>query len=135
LILSIEIPGQPVPKHRPRIVKGWRMINDPRSTEHEELIRRYVIAEKRRVSLCEGPVSLSVEFFLAPPASWSGKKKQQAYDGIIRPTSRPDLDNYIKMVMDALNGIVWKDDAQVVSIEASKCYYHTGYTRIWVTEE
>jgi Holliday junction resolvase RusA-like endonuclease len=42
--------------------------------------------------------------------------------GFLRPTSRPDTDNYIKSVQDALNGIVWKDDSQVVALIADKWY-------------
>jgi Holliday junction resolvase RusA-like endonuclease len=39
-----------------------------------------------------------------------------------RPTTRPDIDNYAKLVLDALNGFVWADDSQVVKIEAVKRY-------------
>jgi Holliday junction resolvase RusA-like endonuclease len=40
----------------------------------------------------------------------------------MRPLTRPDIDNYCKAPLDALNGIVWRDDSQVVELTVSKFY-------------
>jgi Holliday junction resolvase RusA-like endonuclease len=40
--------------------------------------------------------------------------------GAIRPTSRPDVDNFLKSAMDAINGIVVADDSVIVSVKAEK---------------
>ena len=37
-------------------------------------------------------------------------------------TTKPDLDNYIKLYMDVFSGLFWKDDNQVIQINSSKCY-------------
>ena len=56
------------------------------------------------------------------PSSFSKKKKEQALDGEIRPTKKPDVDNVLKAVMDALNGVWYLDDKQVVVGSVCKEY-------------
>ena len=68
-------------------------------------------------TLLIGPVVLSVSFYLARPKSLPKKVRQHA--------KRPDLDKLIRGATDALTGIVWKDDAQVVTILATKAYAST----------
>ena len=80
-------------------------------------------------------VSLTVITYRSIPKSWSKKKKALAAVGKIRPTSRPDLKNYIWGIEDALNGIVWKDDGQVVSFGRSEKRYTDGIPRIEVEIE
>lgn len=71
--------------------------------------------------------ALSVELVanVPIPESWSKAKRRDAAAGVIVPTSRPDIDNYAKGSLDALNGIVWADDAQIVRLQASKVYSDT----------
>jgi Holliday junction resolvase RusA-like endonuclease len=64
-------------------------------------------------------VDLSV--YMPVAASWPAKKRQMATNGDIRPTGRPDLDNFAKM-LDALNHIVWMDDSQIVTLIVQKWY-------------
>jgi Holliday junction resolvase RusA-like endonuclease len=63
-----------------------------------------------------GAVSLEIVFAIVPPA-----RSKRLY-----PHCRPDLDNYLKAFMDAVNGIYWVDDGQVVNITASKVYAPTA---------
>ena len=68
------------------------------------------------------------------PASWSKKKAEAAKKDAIRPTTKPDLDNILKM-MDALNGVAWKDDAQVVSVLIQKYYSEAAGMSVYITWE
>jgi Holliday junction resolvase RusA-like endonuclease len=70
----------------------------------------------------EGPLTLSVEVTVPIPASWSKKKQAMALAGLIRPTGKPDASNRIKMLEDALNQVVWKDDSQLVDVRLVKRY-------------
>jgi Holliday junction resolvase RusA-like endonuclease len=54
------------------------------------------------------------------PMSWSAKRQDAALRGEISPTSRPDVDNYVKAAFDMLNGIVVADDSLVVELVAIK---------------
>ena len=69
----------------------------------------------------EGPLSLDLVAWLPEPVmprKWRGKRL---------PAKRPDLDQYIKLVLDALQGVLYKDDSQVVDIYASKRYSWNGH--------
>lgn len=67
-----------------------------------------------KFKVLEAPLSIHITFALVRP-----KSSQRAY-----PSVKPDLDNYVKC-LDALNGLVWKDDAQIVEIHALKVYAET----------
>ena len=77
-----------------------------------------------------GPVSLVVRAFMTIPASWSQKKQREAAVDVIKPTSKPDLDNMVKAIKDGVNGVVWRDDSQVTFLTAIKRY---GQPRVEVT--
>jgi Holliday junction resolvase RusA-like endonuclease len=61
-----------------------------------------------------GPLMLSVKAFISVPKSKSKKWQTAARVGEIRPTTKPDLDNLLKNIMDCLKGGFWEDDKQVV---------------------
>ena len=61
----------------------------------------------------ESALRVRVAAYFGIPASWSAKKRLAAITGATRPAKKPDLDNVVKM-LDALNEVVWRDDAQVV---------------------
>lgn len=70
----------------------------------------------------EGPVVLDIHAFMPIAKSWPSWKRTAAAQRRIYPTSTPDWDNLGKLVSDALNGVVWVDDAQVVSAAVHKDY-------------
>jgi Holliday junction resolvase RusA-like endonuclease len=67
-------------------------------------------------------VTIVALFELAIPRSWSERKRAEAITGLILPTAKPDLDNFVKAAIDAINGIVVIDDAQITEIGARKIY-------------
>ena len=69
-----------------------------------------------------GPIAISLVAFVPIPDSWSRADKARALAGLIQPTSRPDLDNYEKAVLDGLNGVAWYDDSQVCNVVKAKRY-------------
>lgn len=77
-------------------------------------------AALKRYIPVNGAVKLNVTFHMAMPESWSQKKKDSMAGEFC--TAKPDLDNYIKFVLDAFNEVIWLDDKQVVTIQASKRY-------------
>ena len=57
-----------------------------------------------------------------PPKSASKRKKVEMLEGKIYPTKKPDIDNILKVVLDALNGLAYRDDSQVISCTVLKTY-------------
>lgn len=122
--LSITIPGPPVPKGRPRVaLRGGRaMAYTPGKTRrYEDLIRLEAGRAMEGRAMLAGPLSVEVRAFLAIPKSLNKAKRQAALEGALRPVTRPDCDNYAKTI-DALNGIAWQDDSQVVTLLVTKHY-------------
>lgn len=70
----------------------------------------------------EKQLSVTINAYFAIPKSFSKKKQQEAKDGLIRPTVKPDCDNIAKNINDALNGIVYPDDKQIIRLEVNKYY-------------
>lgn len=119
------VPGQPVGKGRPRAAKRGNHIQlytPEKTVSYEALVATAAHgAMEGRVPM-EGACRVVMDIRLTVPLSWSAKKRQQALDGQLLPTKKPDADNVIKAIFDALNGIVWQDDVQVVQLQASKRY-------------
>ena len=128
-IISIEIPGEAVPQARPRVTR-WGTYDPPRCRAYKEKVGIYAKAIMRGREPLDGPVKMIVTVSRGVPKSWSKKKKAEAMAGTVYPTTKPDIDNILKGLMDALKGIVWRDDAQVISVEASKEY--AEHPRVWV---
>lgn len=78
------------------------------------------------------PVDLVVEFLFAIPPSWPKWKRDLAAQGLVHHTSKPDCSNLVKAVEDACNGVLFKDDGQVVGVIVDKAYT-TGAERVIVS--
>lgn len=72
-----------------------------------------------------GPIDLRVGAFFDVPKSWSKAKRAAALRGAAHK-SKPDADNICKLLKDALNNVVWVDDAQVSDLSIRKRYSDTA---------
>ena len=84
--------------------------------------------------MLQGPIKASIEAYYTIPKSKSKNVKAQMENGIIRPVKKPDVDNIAKAVFDSLNGIAYKDDAQVVELSMSKYYSENGFVKVMLEE-
>jgi Holliday junction resolvase RusA-like endonuclease len=78
----------------------------------------------------DGALELVVDCVLPIPASWSKRKQEEARRGLLPHLSRPDVDNLGKLVMDAANGVLWRDDSQLVRVTFEKHYGPTPGTAV-----
>lgn len=120
---------EPLAKGRPRIsTRGGsvRAYTPTRTRIYETLLRRLAKREWGTKAPLTGPIEVYSVFFLS-----KGKSVTRKY-----PSVRPDADNYLKALYDALNGVVWKDDAQIVKAVCEKQYSFTGspWIRVHVTQ-
>ena len=119
MIRSIEIPTRPRPAPRVRVTR-WGSYNDPRYTEHKDIIRE--VWEKNHNVRLEGALKMSILFQFEKTKSWTKKKKRDAY----WHTQRGDIDNLTKSVLDALNKIAYKDDSQICDLDVVKIWGDTN---------
>jgi Holliday junction resolvase RusA-like endonuclease len=128
--VTVTIGGVPVAKGRPRMTRRGHVYT-PAATRkleaHGRLAAQHAMDDRPPITT---PVRLELVVELPVPSSWSKRRQLRAISGEIRPTSRPDIDNYVKTVLDAINTIVIADDSQVVEVAASKKF---GVPRMMAT--
>lgn len=129
--IRFTIPGRIGGKGRPRFSarNGFARAYTPEKTRSTEAMIRTIAAEKMgALPLLEGPLALDIAIYQQPPASWPKRKRANAK----WITGKPDADNTIKL-MDALNGIIWKDDSQVSFLTFGRLYQLTEPERVVIT--
>lgn len=131
MTLRIEIPGDPVAWARAGQNGRFKYTPKPQAIAMDmvRLAANRVMATKSPLT---GPLHVSARFIYSWPASWSEKKRKAA--GAHWKTSRPDPDNLFKLVADALNGLVWTDDAVIASVEIQKQFGVKPFTIITIEE-
>jgi Holliday junction resolvase RusA-like endonuclease len=121
--ICFEVPGNPVPKGRPRLGKG-HTYTPKRTVEAENVVRS--VAKLAGVIPIVGPIAMHLDFLIGIPGSWSKAKTQSAMLGTLRPTTGADADNLGKLVLDSLQGdgpgSCFHNDAQIVELICRKWY-------------
>ncbi len=136
--LNFIVPGEPVaqPRHRVRTIGKRSMLYLPSKHPvhgYKAAIRAAFVAVAGKWKTITGPVQLSVYCRFEMPKSWSKKKRSES-QGILHG-AKPDADNVLKAVEDALTDCgVWNDDAQVALAFISKRWSETPQTEIWIRE-
>ncbi|MDR0703194.1 MAG: RusA family crossover junction endodeoxyribonuclease [Azoarcus sp.] len=135
--VTFTVPGEPQGKGRPRatIRAGHAATYTPEKTRTYEGV--IAVAAQNAMAgrpLFAGACAVDMDILCLVPASWSQKKRAQALTGILYPTKKPDVDNVEKAVFDAMNGVVWRDDVQVVDVVKRKRYAETPGVRVAVIE-
>ena len=95
------VSGKPVPKARPRTMsRGGKSITyTPKATRQwESLVRDTAALEMRRRKPLDGPLEVSMQFWMPVPASWTNKKRDAAAGTF--HAKKPDVDNLAKAVLD-----------------------------------
>lgn len=130
-VLAFTVPGEVRGKGRPRIVKigGFsRLAADKKTATYENLVALAACEAMKFSGMAAqhfmGPVCLNMTARMVPAASASRSARAAMLSGEAPPTKKPDADNLAK-IADALNGIVWRDDAQIVSLMVRKVYAET----------
>lgn len=123
--LVITIFGTPIPQGRPRFqLRKCYAYDPPKSRKEKRRIRAEVAHYMRcnRIAMFTGALRVTLQFFLPIPKSFSKKRHAACDAGSILPTPKPDLDNLVKLVLDACNGVLYQDDSCVVDGVFSKRY-------------
>lgn len=117
---KLTIPSTPVGKARPRFGKNGAYT--PEKTRNYETLVKELYFTKHGQTMLEGPLHMEIKAYFGIAKSSTKKVREKMIGGSLRPTKRPDIDNVVKSIADALNGVAYADDSQIVSLSASKHY-------------
>ena len=125
--LLFRVNGMPQGEARPRFTRQGRAYTPKKTRDYEADIK----AAALKAAMLQGwlktdqPMRVHVCAWFPAPKSYSKKKRAACEAGDIYPTKKPDADNIAKC-LDALNGVIWHDDAQVVECIVRKRYCSGG---------
>ena len=120
---DFEIEGKPVGKGRPRFKRMGNFVQTytPTATaDYEKLVR--LRFQNAGGVITDKPVKVEVVALFAPPKSTRKRDRIEMLANRILLVKKPDCDNIAKIVLDALNKIAYKDDAQVAELSVKKRY-------------
>lgn len=135
-MIKITIPIEPVEQARPRAVrmqKGVRLYDPAKVRNYKSQLALWVSLRYSNKP-ATGPLEVRLKFYRHIQQSVSKKERALRLSGAHRPIVKPDTDNYIKSTLDALNGVLWADDNQIVDLSASKFYSDNPRIEIEVKE-
>ena len=140
MTIYFTIPGPPVGKARPKVVRaknGISMTYTPDKTvAYEELVRlRFQESLKVRPFVpLQGALRIKIFAGYPIPKSTSKKRRAAMLAGTELPTKKPDWDNIGKIICDALNGVAYEDDKQVTESQMRKRYLDgPGQVEVWIS--
>ena len=135
--IEFFVPGTPVGKGRPRAARrgaGVVMFTPEKTADYESLVAATAGNAMRAHQLLDGALEAVLEMRFPVPASWSKAKRARALAGVEWHTSKPDADNVAKAVLDACNGVVFRDDSQIVILIATKAFSEDPGVRVVIRE-
>lgn len=125
-MVEFKVHTAPQGKARARTVKnkytGKTMSFTPQKTVDYENLIRWSYKAAAGNTFFEGHIGINIVAMFEIPKSFSRKRREMAIHDDVRPTNKPDVDNIAKAVLDALNGVAYGDDKQVVSLSVKKFY-------------
>ncbi|MGB9780636.1 RusA family crossover junction endodeoxyribonuclease [Caldanaerobacter sp.] len=131
--ITLTIPGKPLGKQRPRVLKNGITYTPKETVDYETFIKELYVMRHFHKQF-QGPLKLTITAYFPIPSSASKKKKELMLAGIIRPTIKPDWDNIGKIVTDALNHLAYDDDKQIVEAIVRKFYSDEPRVEIEIEE-
>ena len=124
-MIKLTIPGEVVGKMRPRATarNGFARVYTPKETINYESYVKALFAQKYPGFVpMDGPIQMNLLIVRGIPTSVSKKKKDMMMFNEIKVTVKPDIDNVIKTICDALNGLAYIDDKLIAKLCAEKQY-------------
>jgi Holliday junction resolvase RusA-like endonuclease len=136
--IMFTVPGQPHGKGRPRFARRGNFVatyTDAKTASYEDQVRFYALQAMGSSEPLKTALEAFIYIRLLVPKSYPKKRVLACLNGSEWPCKKPDLDNVVKSFMDAMNGIVYGDDSQVVEIHTTKVYAETAGVDVLIKEK
>lgn len=120
---EFEVPGVIKGKGRPRVNSYTGMIYTPTTTkDYEYLVEQYFLLKYPKFKPFEGRLSVNITATFNIPKSTKKCEVEKMLQNEISPTKKPDIDNIVKIILDAMNKFAFKDDTQITKLSVEKKY-------------
>jgi len=130
-VISLTIPGPPIGKQRARVTRTGHAYTPAKTVNYEALVKQTFAAKYPDFVPLSGPVVVGLWILLMPSKETARKIKK----GIkVYPTIKPDIDNVFKIIADALSGLAFVDDKQIVESDLSKHYADRPMVEVVIKE-
>ena len=127
------IPGQPVAHKRPRFTRGRVYSAHGKDLKRLRGIMVQAMKNQSMTMITDIPVAVDLGFYMAVPKYKRKKLDAKLIEDELAPVAtRPDVDNLSKLVLDAMNETVIKDDGLVFAMSAAKTYSNNPRTVVTV---
>ena len=136
-MIIFTIFGEAKGKGRPRFRTRGRFVQtytDEATTNYENLVKLSYINSGSSSYLNDETLKAYIRIYQSIPKSESKKRASQMLEGKIRPTKKPDIDNVLKSIFDALNKVAFNDDTQIVEIQCAKYYSNEPRVEVVIEE-
>ena len=135
--MEFVVEGEPQGKARPRFIRKSGTVYTPAKTaKYEKEIRQSFLAAGGKMIPAGSYVAVTVDAYFKIPKSYTKRKRLDCEHNIIRPGKKPDIDNVLKVVLDALNKVAYADDKQVIGIICRKWYSRSsGFLKVQIIED
>jgi Holliday junction resolvase RusA-like endonuclease len=124
-MVTFKLDADPVGKQRARYARRGNFVQTytpDKTRNYEALIRDAAIEAMGASEPLETPVSLYLYIRVPIPKSCTKKRLEAISNGSEKPIKKPDSSNILKSVEDAMNGVVYKDDCQIINHHMTRVY-------------
>lgn len=119
--MEFRVPGKPQGKARHRMTRSGHSYTPQQTVNYENLVKECYSLAKGEWFTNE-PLQMEITACYGIPKSASKKDRERMLSGELFPTKKPDADNIAKIICDALNGVAYHDDTQIVQLNIIKRY-------------
>ena len=136
MTITFVVPGAPQGKARPRVTRAGHAYTPEKTKAYETVVRKCYLQDVGMRHFPDGAaIKAHISASFPVPKGTNKKDRQAMLDGKIQPTKKPDADNIAKIILDALNGYAYKDDACVVRLTVSKHYGEEADVMVMLWDE
>lgn len=135
--IKLVINKAPQPQPRPRVTVRGRYVHayeNKQITMYKRMVAAVYKSKFKTTKPTDKALAVNVIFYRPIQNAISKTERKRRLTGESLPVVKPDIDNYVKAILDALNGVAFKDDSQIIALNAKKLYSDKPRTEIEITE-
>jgi Holliday junction resolvase RusA-like endonuclease len=135
--IHFQVEGDPKGKGRPRFSRVGsftKVYTDKQTLTYEAMIATFAKQAMGGTEPLKTPVSVFLYVRLPIPQSYPKKRREACLSGSEMPCKKPDIDNIAKTYLDAMNGLIFVDDTQVIDLHVKKLYAEKAGVDVMVME-